>query len=91
MLKDFTFSDGTIVPKGTTVVAAARSIHRDEANYESALDFDPFRFSRLREGDGEGVKHQLVSTTSEFLSFGHGRHAWHALFSFQCPQEIVDY
>ncbi|KAF8555102.1 cytochrome P450 [Imleria badia] len=73
--KDFTFSDGTFVPKGTTIVAAARSVHRDEAVYERALTFDPFRFAHMREGDGEGVKHQYVSTSPEYIPFGHGRHA----------------
>ncbi|KAF8549787.1 cytochrome P450, partial [Imleria badia] len=79
-LKDFTFSDGTFIPKGTRIFTAARSVHRDEAVYESALAFDPFRFSRLREGDSEGVKHQYISTTPEYIPFGHGRHAWPGRF-----------
>ncbi|KAG8219264.1 cytochrome P450 [Butyriboletus roseoflavus] len=74
-MKDFTFSDGTFVPKGTSIVAAARSIHYDEAFYENAHAFEPFRFADLREQDGEDVKHQFVSTTTEYLSFGHGRRA----------------
>ena len=80
VVKDFTFSDGTFVPKGTMIVAPARSVHRNEALYASALKFDPFRFANLRrEGDSEGVKHQYISTTPEYLPFGHGRHAWYAL------------
>ena len=78
-LKDFTFSDGTFVPKGTQIFTAARSVHRNRAVYESPLAFDPFRFARMREGDSEGVKHQYVSTTPEYLPFGHGRHAWYVL------------
>ncbi|KAG8219285.1 cytochrome P450 [Butyriboletus roseoflavus] len=74
-MKDFTFSDGMFVPKGTTISAAARSIHRDETFYENPDAFEPFRFADLRGEDGEGVKHQLVSTTTEYLPFGHGRHA----------------
>ncbi|KAF8549780.1 cytochrome P450 [Imleria badia] len=74
-LKDFTFSDGTFVPKGTMIAAASRSVHRDEAVYERALAFDPFRFAHLREEEDKGVKHQYISTTPEYLPFGHGRHA----------------
>jgi cytochrome P450 len=74
-LKDFTFSDGTFIPKGTTIVAATRSIHLDGAFYENPHTFEPFRFADLRKGNNEGVKHQFVSTTAEYLAFGHGRHA----------------
>ena len=55
-----------------------RSIHRDETFYENANAFEPFRFADLREEDGEGVKHHFVSTTSEYLPFGHGRRSWYA-------------
>jgi len=74
-LKDFTFSDGTFIPKNTLVSAAAGPIHLDAANYEHADVFDGFRFASMRDGDGQGVKHQMVSTTSDYLPFGHGRHA----------------
>ncbi|KAF8549777.1 cytochrome P450 [Imleria badia] len=74
-LKDFTFSDGTFVPKGTQIVTAARCVHRDEAVYESALAFDPFRFAHASDEDGDGTKHQYVSTTPEYLPFGLGRRA----------------
>ena len=78
-LKDFTFSDGTFVPKGTVVVAAIRSIHYDETFYENVHTFKPFRFSDLHEEDGEGVKHQFTLTRTEYLPFGHGRYAWYDL------------
>ena len=76
VMKDITLSDGTFLPKGTLVVAAAHSTHRDEVNYTDAETFDPFRFSKLREGEGEGLKHQFVNTSLDYISFGHGRHAW---------------
>ena len=88
-LKDFTFSDGTFVPKGTTIVAAIRSIHHDEEFYENADTFEPFRFADLREEDGEALKHQYASTTTEYLPFGLGRHAWYVL-CFQRPSNITD-
>ncbi|KAG8219260.1 cytochrome P450 [Butyriboletus roseoflavus] len=74
-LKDYTFSDGTFVPKGTTLVAAMWSIQHDEALYENAHAFKPFRFADLHGEDGEGVKYQFTSTSTDYLVFGHGRHA----------------
>ena len=38
--------------------------------------FDPFRFARMREEAGEGLKHQMVTPALDFLIFGLGRHAW---------------
>ncbi|KAG9308977.1 cytochrome P450 [Chiua virens] len=74
-LKDLTFSDGTVVPKGTTVATANWCIHRDEAFYENPFAFEPFRFADLREEDGESVRHQFVSVAPEYLPLGLGRHA----------------
>jgi cytochrome P450 len=64
-LKAFTFSDGTHVPKGS-YVSAAFATHRDEEYYENPNTFEGFRFFK----DG------MVKTSSRFLSFGHGKHAW---------------
>ncbi|KAH7886354.1 cytochrome P450 [Phlebopus sp. FC_14] len=74
-LKDFTFSDGTVIPKGARVSYASRAMHRDDSIYENAGVFEPFRFADIREEEGEGVKHQFVATHPEYLTFGHGRHA----------------
>jgi len=74
-MKDFSFSDGTVIPKGTIVAVASRATHFDNDNYEHADMFDPFRFANVRSEDGEGVKHQFSSTNPEYLPFGHGQHA----------------
>ncbi|KIM88557.1 hypothetical protein PILCRDRAFT_769584 [Piloderma croceum F 1598] len=74
-LKDFTFSDGTVIPKGTFVGAAQCPIHHDEENYVNAGVFDGFRFVNKRMSEGENAKHQLVATDPVYLPFGHGRHA----------------
>ncbi|KAI0737381.1 cytochrome P450 [Daedaleopsis nitida] len=74
-LMDVTLNDGTVIPKGTLVTAASQSIHHDDAYYDAPDVFDPFRFARMREVDGEGTKHQFVNTSLEYISFGHGRHA----------------
>ncbi|KAI9569395.1 cytochrome P450 [Boletus coccyginus] len=73
--KDFTFSDGRFIPKGTSVAAAARSLHHDKNIYDNPELFEPFRFAHVSEDDGKGVKYQFASTSIEYLSFGHGRHA----------------
>lgn len=76
-MKDISLNDGTFIPKGTVVVAAAEPTHYDETYYPNPSAFDPFRFSRMREGEGEGTKHQFVNTSTEYISFGHGKHAWY--------------
>ncbi|KAI0828878.1 cytochrome P450 [Trametes gibbosa] len=74
-LKDITLHDGTVIPRGANVVAAADATHHDDSVYADADVFDPFRFSRLREQDGEATKHQFVNTSVDYISFGHGKHA----------------
>ncbi|KAJ6487829.1 cytochrome P450 [Mycena sanguinolenta] len=66
--KDFMFSDGTMVPAGTLVGVPILAEHHDEANYENADVFDPFRFSRMREQAGEGIKHQMVTRPGRFFA-----------------------
>lgn len=75
-MKDVTFNDGTFIPSGTVVVAAADPTHHDERYYANPSEFDGFRFARLREGEGESAKHQYVNTSTEYIPFGHGKHAW---------------
>ena len=75
-LKPFTFADGTYVPKGGMVSVASGAIHQDEEFYPDPHVFNPWRFSDIRDEEGEGVKHQLVATGTDYVPFGHGRHAW---------------
>lgn len=75
-LQDYTFSDGTFVPKGTLVAAASRPMHHDNAIYAHADIFDPWRFANMRQEEGEGIKHQMVNTSADYIAFGHGKHAW---------------
>ncbi|KAM5543922.1 hypothetical protein V8D89_002539 [Ganoderma adspersum] len=74
-VKDITLNDGTFIPKGTVLVTAARPMHHDDAKYANAEVFDAFRFEKMRKGEGEGLKHQFVNTSNDFISFGHGKHA----------------
>ncbi|PPQ77162.1 hypothetical protein CVT25_010790, partial [Psilocybe cyanescens] len=72
VVQDFTFSDGTVMPKnvaGISVNVYAR--HRDEGLYPDAYAFDGFRFVPKA---GSGASQPLVATpTLEYHGFGHGR------------------
>lgn len=70
--KDFMFSDGTFIPKGTMVSVASDAIHHDEGFYSDPEVFNPWRFS----DDGTNKIKDVTATSTEFLIFGHGRHAW---------------
>ncbi|KAF8121573.1 cytochrome P450, partial [Boletus edulis] len=74
-MKDFTFSDGTFVPEGTIIAAAARALHHDENFYKNVSAVEPFRFADMQGENGEYGKYQFVSTAIEYLPFGHGTHA----------------
>jgi len=73
-LRDFTFSNGTVIPAGTIVSVASYAMHRDDEIYERADTMNPFRFSDMRAQEGESIKHQMVGVDSSFMLFGGGRH-----------------
>ncbi|TFK56599.1 cytochrome P450 [Heliocybe sulcata] len=75
VMKPFTLSDGTKIPPGVHLACDAQGTHMDDENYPSGAVFDGFRFANMRDGDGESTKHQFVSTTTDYIPFGHGRHA----------------
>ncbi|KAJ3570644.1 hypothetical protein NP233_g4261 [Leucocoprinus birnbaumii] len=67
---DFTFSDGTAVPKGTHISVTARAINLDQRYYSEPGDFQGFRFA-----DQDPLKAQMTALNPEFITFGLGRHA----------------
>ncbi|CDO73437.1 hypothetical protein BN946_scf185013.g72 [Trametes cinnabarina] len=73
--KDVVLSNGVLIPRGTLMVAAAYSTHHDDDVYADAMMFDPFRFARKREAEGESAKHQFANTSVDYVPFGHGKHA----------------
>jgi cytochrome P450 len=79
VVKDFTFSNGIVVPAGTTIVIPMYPMHHDEAVWPDPYKFDPYRSSRVREKDADDVKQQLVTPSPEFLPWGYGKHAWCAV------------
>lgn len=78
-IRDYTFSDGQTIPAGTTIAVPASHTHFDPSVYENPLEFDGFRFLKMKERsrlDGNpDKKFDMISTSAQFLPFGHGRHA----------------
>ncbi|KAH9918497.1 cytochrome P450 [Fomitopsis serialis] len=74
-LVDLRLAGGTVIPAGTLLCAAADATHCDDENYEDAGVFKPFRFSDMSAEESERIKHQFVSTSPEYVPFGHGKHA----------------
>jgi cytochrome P450 len=87
--QDHTFSDGTTVPRGTTLVVSAYPIHTDETIYPDALNFDPFRFVKLKEQDTSGRRFDMATTSAESLAFGHGRHACPGRYFAACELKLM--
>ncbi|KXN90695.1 Ent-kaurene oxidase, partial [Leucoagaricus sp. SymC.cos] len=89
-LKDYTFSDGTLIPKGTTVVAPADAVHHDDT-YPNAREFQGFRFveSSRNKSDRGGGEESLVNLTPNFLPFGHGNHACPGRFFAASSMKLV--
>ena len=76
-VKDVTLCDGTRVPRGTVVAAAADALHHDEAVLKNARTFDAFRYARMRSAaPEESSKHQFTSASPEYIAWGYGPQAW---------------
>ncbi|KAL2802403.1 cytochrome P450 [Aspergillus granulosus] len=73
--KDFTFSDGTTVPKGSYVLVPMHAMYLDDSLYPDASTFDAFRWSRLRDQPGDENRYQFVTTSPTHINFGHGKDA----------------
>ena len=78
-MRDYTFADGTFLPKGTLVGIGVNEVHLDDRLYENARVFEPFRFVNTEMTEEEGTKHRFVSTGIDYLAFGHGKHAWYVI------------
>lgn len=69
-MTDYTLSDGTIIPKGSSIGVIAQGVQLDTTRLPSADQFDPFRFARLREQPGQENNHQFAQTSEINLLFG---------------------
>lgn len=82
-------SDGTYLPKGVLVSIATHGT-RDPAIWGPVADrFDGHRFLRMREQPGQENRWQFVSTSPEYLAFGHGTHACPGRFFASNEMKIV--
>ncbi|KXN88011.1 Ent-kaurene oxidase, partial [Leucoagaricus sp. SymC.cos] len=88
-MTDFRFSDGTFIPKGTSLAVTGRAINQDEASfiyhgrpillmYSLVLKRyypNPQEFQGFRFVDKDPLKWQMTSLNSQFVTYGIGRHA----------------
>ena len=79
--KGLTTPSGLHIPAGAAVCGPAYAVMHDEAIYEDAEAFRPFRFAeRRRDDDDEGsyvkkARQAWATTSLEYTAFGHGRHS----------------
>ncbi|KAG6187433.1 hypothetical protein E4U36_008024 [Claviceps purpurea] len=74
-LKEFTFSNGLHIPKGSVIFTPNSPIFEDERFYPKAKTFDGFRFSRMRGDPKLKSSCDLTATNEQSMHFGTGRHA----------------
>ncbi|PVH98432.1 cytochrome P450 [Periconia macrospinosa] len=85
VMRDFWFSDGTFVPKGSTLAVPQAALHRDGNVYNAPETFLPWRYlsghnEKKEEGHGDAKKKgnpnpSLHDTNdSDYVHFGHGKH-----------------
>ncbi|TFY52837.1 hypothetical protein EVJ58_g9786 [Rhodofomes roseus] len=76
VMKPVAFSNGTVIPVGTMVVATTTGTHLSEKLYEDATEFRPFRFSDVRaKGGDDALRQQFHTSSPDYIPFGHGKHA----------------
>ncbi|ETS83215.1 hypothetical protein PFICI_05091 [Pestalotiopsis fici W106-1] len=74
-VKDYQLSDGTLIPRGTSVGVIAHGRHIDEDFLENATQFDAFRYARMRSSPETAMQYTFSQTSPDNLLFGFGRHA----------------
>ncbi|TDZ14777.1 Cytochrome P450 monooygenase 1 [Colletotrichum orbiculare MAFF 240422] len=72
VLEDVTLSDGTVLTKGSQTVVPSYRLW-DSSLYENPDTYDPYRFVNMRKTKGKEATSLLVTTTENFMAFGHGR------------------
>ncbi|KAF8987058.1 cytochrome P450, partial [Hymenopellis radicata] len=73
-IKPFFFSDGTYLPAGTLVGVGVHYVRDDDHNYDSANEFNPWRF--VPEADADETTAPIIrmtKTSPTYLGFGHGK------------------
>lgn len=60
-------------------------VQKDADNYADPDVFDPFRHMGSKSDDGAGTdnaKRNYVSTTTDYVAFGLGKHAWYGIIDY---------
>jgi cytochrome P450 len=60
--------DGTVIPPGYFVAVDIGTVHKDPAVYPQSDEFDPFRFSRIREQDMSDAKQTFATANKDVSS-----------------------
>jgi len=87
--------DGLVTEEGITlpkhsIISFLLASQTDGETFEDPEKFDPFRYSRIREQEGnEKSGLSFVSTGENFLPFGHGRHACPGRFLLEFELKMI--
>ncbi|KAK8247106.1 cytochrome P450 [Phyllosticta capitalensis] len=87
--KDITLKDGTFLPKGVIINVDSSMRYMDNTLYEDPEEFDAWRYLRLRETTGSAGHHQFVSSNTESLFWGQGRHACPGRFFANAEIKVI--
>ncbi|ETS84951.1 hypothetical protein PFICI_02976 [Pestalotiopsis fici W106-1] len=71
---DIKLTNGWTIRKGEKIIVSSAHM-QDSAYYDDPLEFDGYRFMRMRQTPGEENYSHLVSTSEKHIGFGHGQHA----------------
>ncbi|KAL9122312.1 MAG: hypothetical protein Q9187_001140 [Circinaria calcarea] len=90
VLSDITLSDGTYLPKGTSVELPSYPIQMDPSVIPDPEKFDGFRFYKKRQSSAEESHgNQFVTVSKESLNFGYGRHACPGRFFASMELKVI--
>ncbi|GIZ40463.1 hypothetical protein CKM354_000379900 [Cercospora kikuchii] len=82
-------STGEVLPQGTRMTIHAHVINQNPKLYPNPSEFQPFRFSSLREVPGNENKYQHATTGIDNINFGHGIWACPGRFFASAEIKIV--
>lgn len=103
VMDNFTLHDSLFVPKGTTVALAVDRVHFNPDIYEDPEIFEPFQFINMKIHSKQHPtqlpmtstmlpstkKFNIVLTSCDFLSFGHGWHACPGCYFATCELKLM--
>ena len=75
-LKDFMFSDGTLIKKGDWAVVPSKAIQLDEAYFPSANQFQGFRFAPVDKLPGNLDTVSQPNGPSKYADISEHYHSW---------------